>query len=487
MYRPETRPQLWAFIGAHFALWLPHKKFTPGHSTPFDFVADAFFNPQQDLAAWANRSGLKTLCSSVIAALAFLFSDVKIRGRVLAGSEAQANNLYSYWEDWCFGILRSRLQGQPGRLLTRLDNGEFAILAASPKQVHGPKVQHLYRDEIDEMDPDIYASSIGMLDSRDGVPSRTIDTSTWHHAHGPMGQLVEEAEQRRIKLHKWNVWESIAKCPEPRHQGGKGCRTCDLEPVCIAKARERDRKAKIGIASDCCGLFAIDDAIKQLSQWSKENWEAQAECKRPTLTGLVYPHFDRAIHVKPDLDFDDDLPIFRAIDFGLNDFVCLWLQENKHGQVFVVDEYWSEQTRLGDHARHIMDEDRLVRVEGTYVDPAGRSRNDQTGYSAIDVLNGAGIPCTYSLTKWSTEVKNGVDLIRAYLQPAAGQARLFIAGKCKMLMKAFEAYKLRTVNGEYIDEPIKPQACDHPLDALRYFFVNRHRPQRGGVAYMGYT
>ena len=486
--RPRTRRELWRTIAACFDLRLPYRAFTPGHSTPFNFVADAFFHPEQDLAAWANRSGLKTLCSSVIAALEFRFSDGPMHGRVLAGSEDQAKNLYGYWQEWCFGVLRDRVRNDPGRLLTHLDNGDFEILAASQKKVRGAKVQRLYRDEIDEIDPEIYGASVGMLASREGVVARTIDTSTWHHPHGPMGKLIEEAKQRRIALHQWNVWESIERCPKDRHQEGRGCLLCPLGPVCIAKAKDLKVRGAVGIASQCGGLFAIDDAIKQLSQWSQQQWDAEAECKRPSLTGLVYPQFDRRLHVQDNLDFDDDLPIWRAIDFGLNDFVCLWVQEDKQGQVFVVDEYWSKQTRLSEHAKHIIEQDRQVRVQATYVDPAGRSRSDQTGYSSIDVLEGAGIPCEYMISRWAAEVKNGISIIRAFLQPAGGPARLRVAGKCKQLVKAFESYRQREVNGEFVDEPVKPQACDHPLDALRYYFINRHRPTRGGGArQMGYT
>lgn len=492
MYKPPTNKLLWAFISDQFKLKLPHRVFTPGHSTPFAFVADAFFHPGKDLAAWANRSGLKTLCSSIIAALEFLYSDKTLKGRVLAGSEDQAKNLYEYWENWCFKVLAGRIKGEPGRLVTRLDNGTFQILAASQKRVRGAKVQRLFRDEIDEIDPDVMSASVGMLAELDGVPSRTIDTSTWHNPQGPMGRLVEEADKRGITLHKWNVWESIAQCPTERHENGRGCTQCPLGVVCLGKAGEYRRGggqvAKgVGIASECCGIFAIDDAIKQFRQWSEQQWAAEAECKRPSLTGLVYPQFDRLVHVMPGLDFSDDLPTYRAIDFGLNDFVCLWIQEDKKGAVYVVDEYWAENATVAQNAREINKRDEGVTVYATFVDPAGRNRNDQTGHSAIDELKGHGIKCDYTLSPWGREVKNGINMIRGYLMPGSGKARLFVAGACKRLIAAFESYKLRKVNNEYIDEPIKPQACDHPMDALRYWFVNQHAIGHSGSGYLSYT
>lgn len=487
MDRPATRRQLWTFIGAHLGIWLPHRSFTAGHSTPFDFIADGFFHPSKDIAAWANRRGGKTLAASILAALEYRFSDAKIRGRVLSGSEGQAKALYEYWQEFCWLLLRDRLVGEPGQYITRLNNGNFEILAASQKRVRGPSIQHLYWDEVDEIDPEIMAASVGMLTSLHGVPSRTVAASTWHYPGGPMGKLVEEGEERGFTVHKWGVWETIAHCPPERHQDGSGCLQCPLGDVCLAKAREGRPGAKIGIAAKAQGIMAIDDAIKQRRMWSVEQWEAEAECKRPALTGMVYPQFDRRVHVKAELDFDDDLPIFRAIDWGLRNFVCLWIQEDKRRNVRVVDELWAQDATTAQVAKQICELDKAVRPEATFADPAGRSRSDQTGYSDIDVFKQHGIKCRYTLAPFAREVHNGINLIRAALKPAAGPSRLTISGKCKQLIRAFESYKLRKVNNEWIDEPVKPQGCDHPMDALRYYFANRQSPSQAEAKTLGYS
>jgi hypothetical protein len=262
---------------------------------------------------------------------------------------------------------------------------------------------------------------------------------------------------------------------------------CPLAEPCLATARRRDPRAVVGAAGQAVGLFAIDDAIKQFTHWSIEQWQAEAECRRPTLTGLVYPSFDRAIHVQAALDFRADLPTYRAIDWGLNDFVCLWLQEAPGGRVVVVDELWLRQATVHQAARQIRDMDRDWRIEATYCDPAGRNRNDQTGYSDVEIFAREGLPCNYALTPWAREVRNGINLIRAALKPAGGEPRLTIAATCTQLIAAMEQYRLREVNGLYVDEPIKPQPCDHPVDALRYYFVNRRAPVRALAQRMGYS
>ena len=57
----QDQRALWGWIRAQFGVELPCHAYTPNHSTPFDFVADAFFNPGKNVAAWASRSGGKTL------------------------------------------------------------------------------------------------------------------------------------------------------------------------------------------------------------------------------------------------------------------------------------------------------------------------------------------------------------------------------------------------------------------------------------------
>ena len=490
---PCARDDIWLYVHKHLGVRLPHKAFTPGHSTPLDFVTDALQRPCADLAVWANRSGMKTLSASIVAAMEFRFSPAPLRARVLSGSEDQARHLYAYWAQWCLRLLGDRLRQEPGRQLTRLDNGDMEILAASQKRVRGAKVQRLFRDEVDEIDPDVLAASVGMLASRRGAAARTIDTSTWHHAGGPMSCLVAEAHKRGIRLHKWNIWETIERCEPGRHDNGRNCGSCPLGGPCVAKARQYHGQGgrELGIAADACGVLAIDDAIKQLHQWSVQQWQAEAECLRPSLEGLIYPAFDCRVHVDRQLVLRPQLPTWRAIDWGFNEFVCLWIQADKAGNVYVVDEYCSRHTTTAYNARGVLarhqDKDKNLRVEATYCDPAGASRNDQTGYSDVQVFEAMGIPCTYATSPWAREVRNGINLIRSLLQPAAGPPRLKVAANCTRLIEAFETYRSRQVNGQYVDEPLKPQPCDHAMDALRYFAVNRCSPRRTELRRLGYA
>ena len=479
---PTDRRSVWLFVRDRFDIRLPYVSFTPGHSTPLDFVVDALLHPGRDVAAWANRSGGKTLGASIIAAMEFAFCD-GLSARVLSGSEDQARNLYRYWLGWVERLLAGRVEGRPGRAVTRVAGGSFEILAASQTKVRGPKIQRLFRDEIDETDGDVLDASIGMLASTDGLPARTVDTSTWHRPAGAMARLVAGAEQKGIRLHKWGIWESLEQCPPERHDNGRGCDACGLEAACRAKARQHhaDPHRRIGIAAECEGLFRIDDAIKNFRRWSAARWAAEAECRRPSVEGLVYPEFDEQRHrcVSP----PGDLTIYRTIDWGCGVFVCLWIGEDAGGTAYVLDTYRAEGGTVHQHARHIAGHG-LSGVAETFCDPAGRNRNDQSGRSNVDVFREYGIHCTYTLAARAREVRNGVALVRAALDPADGTPRLLQVPTDgnRMFVTAMQSYHNRRINGIWIDSPADPQEFEHIPDALRYYFVNR---QRHGIEVVG--
>lgn len=109
----------------------------------------------------------------------------------------------------------------------------------------------------------------------------------------------------------------------------------------------------------------------------------------------------------------------------------------------------------------------------TYVDPAGRQKESTSGAACTELLAEAGIQCTCR----GSNIIDGLELIRAALAPAAGSARLYIHPRCRQIIEAFNSYHYPPPDkaGDP-DKPVK-DGPDHPLDALRYFFVNRMRPK----------
>ena len=458
----------------------------PNDSSPFNFIADAFFHPSENIAAWANRGGGKTLGASILAGLEHTFSD-RLHSRLLAGKLDQADVLYSYLKEWLFlPILRHKLQdGKPGRKHTRIGGGTVEILPASDSSVRGPHIQRLYQDEIDSW-PDValIGASMGMVSTRHGIPGRRIVTSTWHHATGPMDELTTRHKEMGLRLHRWTIWESIQRCPVERHEQGAGCRTCKLAVPCLAKAREFQPGSRTGVAAkQPCGLIAIDDAINLLQGWSKAQWDAEYECKRPSVEGLVYPDFDADTHRARAVP--KQLTIYRAIDWGRRTFVCLWLGYDKtNDTTYVLDTYRKQEGLIPQHSKYVTSH-RYKQVADTYVDPSGRNVNDQTGRTNIQEFEAAGIPCTYTLSKRLIDVHNGVQWVTAAISPASGPPRLYYVDNenNRTFVRAMQTYHNKELRGIWLDEPQKPQDWDHIPDALRYYYANRQRS--GGIGVVG--
>ena len=382
---------------------------------------------------------------------------------ILSGSKLQATNMYDYTKRFSRQVLNDLLVNQPRETATVFANGSsIRILTASQNSIRGPHVPRLYEDEIDVMDAEIAEAATGMISGRGEIPGRQVGLSTLHRPGGTMDRLVTAAPENGFNVHKWNIWESIERCGTDR-----SCSRCCLWEACRGKARDGE------------GLVKIDDAIRQYRNWSKNRWEAEALCERPSVEGLVFPEFDprmNGLHVSDKVGHQADLPVYRAIDWGWNYFAGLHVQLLAGQTVRVIGEYKGQNLRLRDNMEAMLklEKQRGYKIAATYVDPAGAGRNDQTGMGNVELLrNEYGIDCTYTTASRLRAVQTGLELIRDWLAPAAGQSRLTISGQCKWLIESFCNYRnQRTASGAYIDRPEENTPWEHPLDALRYFFVN---------------
>jgi len=224
---------------------------------------------------------------------------------------------------------------------------------------------------------------------------------------------------------------------------------------------------------------------------SRETWDAEMLCRRPNVSGCVFPHFDMNVHVRAyaggqkaqgrgqnqtgtsDAPLSDSafcpLPsaLSLALDFGFhNPFVCLWVATTKGGVVHVVDEYVQSGRTLAEHLEHIEGRRRWGKVRRVACDPAGAARNDQTAESDVRLLRRNG----YDVHTRHTRIADGLEAIRAALRPAHGEPTLFVDPNCPRLIRALRSYHYPDGGGEL---PVKDGEHDHLIDALRYWFMNR--------------
>jgi len=287
--------------------------------------------------------------------------------------------------------------------------------------------------------------------------------STMHRPYGLMHKIVSSAKSLGTPVFKWCLWEVIEKCRD------RNCSQCPLWSDCGGRAENAE------------GYLKIDDCISAMQRSSRASWEAEMLCKRPSLENVVFSEFDPAVHILP-VDYEPNLPVYRSLDFGfVNPFVCLWIQVDNDGVVRVVDEYIRRRATIDVHAAEIKGRTPggEQRVAATFCDPAGSGVNDVTGTSVVRELRSLGIVTRYR----RSGILEGVELVRRAIRAGDGKSRLVISPRCQRLIEAMRCYHYPefVTAGAAGELPLKDGVYDHPIDALRYFFVNYTRPARATV------
>lgn len=510
---------LHAWVKAHLGLDIPTTPVCPHHDAPFEYLRRSYFEPGNDLVVWAPRGGGKTRLGAV-ATLLDLLHKPGVSVRILGGSVEQSLKMWEHLlpdvERWAEEQIAGRVRARR----VRLRNGSLAaVLTQSQRAVRGLRVQKLRCDEVELFDEQVWeaaqlvtrsmkmqgvagktggeagrnacSASASQVEAGEGVivarksfdPTIVAGTvealSTLHAPYGLMSRVIESAAERGTPIVSWCVLDVLERCPPTRE-----CATCPLWEDCQGVAKTK-----------CNGFVRIDDAIALKSRVGSDTWQSEMLCRRPSVRQCVFPMFDVGKHVRAELPIADfglpieerpfgsfgfrsirspqshirnSPPISLAIDFGFsNPFVCLWIA-TRDGVTHVIDEYIQPGQTIDEHIPQLARRSwGWSPARGTVVccDPAGRGRSDQTGRSSIDALRAAG----YVVKSRATRIVDGLDRIRAALHPATGEPKLYVHPRCQRLIKALRSYRYPDGGGEL---PIKDGVFDHPIDALRYHFMN---------------
>lgn len=424
------------------------------------YLLKSYFEPAEDLVVWAPRGGGKTRLGAV-ATLLDLLHKPRCSIRILGGSLDQSYKMWEHLLPDVKRLLGDQFQTRGNSRRFRLENGsEASVLTQSERAVRGVRVQKIRCDEVELFRPEVWEAaqlvtrSLTPAQGEGGIEIRGVIEafSTWHRVGGLMQQIIESARKRQTTIIKWCLLEVLQRCPPERK-----CDSCPLWEDCRGVAKER-----------CDGFISIDDAIGMKQRVSREVWEAEMLCKRPSRRNAVFGAFNTETHVRTwAIETSESADLCLAMDFGfVNPFVCLWVA--RHDQAtYVFDEYVQEQRTMEEHLEQIKTHP-WGQVRRIACDPAGAGRNEQTAVSNIQMLRAAG----YSVRFCKSRIVEGIEMIRAALQPASGKPALYVHPRCKRLIDALRNYRYAD---KFSELPLKDGTHDHPIDALRYYFVNRRR------------
>lgn len=185
-----------------------------------------------------------------------------------------------------------------------------------------------------------------------------------------------------------------------------------------------------------------------------------------TLAGLIYPEFNRKVHVKK-LTYDPAIPNYLAFDFGYNGFVALDCMVTPSGEVRVWRQYFEAEQPVHIHAEEL------------------KIRNNPEGYSVRCGFGDAADPDAVSTIgrklvrvvarQEAKDVKAGIRAVKERLRPPNDSPRLFVDPSCVDVIREYESYRrktprLTTPDMEIKEEPLKKN--DHTMDALRYLIMH---------------
>ena len=174
--------------------------------------------------------------------------------------------------------------------------------------------------------------------------------------------------------------------------------------------------------------------------------------------GLVYPEFQRSVHITEAIDIPEDWARYRAIDFGTkNPFACLWLAwDHNDDCLHVYREYYATERTTLENGHYINGLSKGERYDWSVADP--ESRDGRLTLARECAIETRAAPKHIGVTETINWVKERLAL------DVEGRPHLYIHKSCKNIIKEFRLY--RWADGRGKDKPIK--ANDHALDALRY-------------------
>ncbi|MDD5327273.1 MAG: hypothetical protein PHY02_05605 [Phycisphaerae bacterium] len=474
---PSSRGDIKNYVKVYLGIDIPDKRICEGHNSPMDYLWHSYSadlstslkagfpaekSTNGDAIVWANRGGGKTELAAIATLLDCVFKP-GCQVRILSGSGEQAGRMYEYLTSFLRNGFEEFLAGAIRKSKCRFANGSAVeVLTQSQRSVRGQHIQKLRCDEVELFDEDVFAAAKFTTQSTSDLRAAMEMISTMHRPYGLMQRIVSFADEVGTPVFKWCLWEVIEKCAD------RNCSQCPLWNDCEGKAKRSE------------GYLQIDDCITAMRRASKAGWESEMLCKRPNRENVVFDEFEPSEHIGQ-VDYNPSLPLYRTLDFGfVNPFVCLWVQVDENGNVRVIDEYIRSRATIDVHAEEMKKRTPAGEacVAATFCDPAGSGRNDVTGTSVVRELRAMGIVTRFR----RSGILEGIELIRRSLRAGDGKSRILISPKCQRLIEAIRCYRYpeggksgSTSSPQAGELPLKDGVYDHPIDALRYFFVNYKR------------
>ena len=232
---------------------------------------------------------------------------------------------------------------------------------------------------------------------------------------------------------------------------------------CFIKATVEDNKDLMESSPDYIqALDLLPEDIRNAHRYG--DWDA--------LAGTYFSEFRPELHTCKPFQIPDEWPRYRAFDYGLDMFACLWIAVDFSGRCYVYREYCESDLVVSDAAR-------VMRactppeehVSFTIAPPDMWNRQKDSGKNMAELFmqNGIGL-----LKASNSRIQGWLALKELMKLRKDGKPGLIIFSDCKSLIEFLPALQHDTKNPS--DCAKEPHEITHAPDALRYFAVMRTMP-----------
>ena len=190
------------------------------------------------------------------------------------------------------------------------------------------------------------------------------------------------------------------------------------------------------------------------------------------LAGGYFPEFTPRTHVVKDFPIDPAWTKFRAFDYGLDMFACLWVAVDYDGRCYVYREFAESKLIVSQAAGAALTSTPYnERIEYTIAPPDMWSTMKDTGKTMAQVF----LECGLGIVKANNSRVQGWMAVKELMKPMKdGRPGLLVFESCKGLIDDLMAIQHDEKNPS--DCAKNPHELTHRPDALRYFCQLRTLP-----------
>ncbi len=209
-------------------------------------------------------------------------------------------------------------------------------------------------------------------------------------------------------------------------------------------------------------LDLLPDNVR--NAWRFGDWDA--------LSGSFFPEFTKETHmIEPFWRIPAEWKKYRAFDYGLDMFACLWIAVDFDGRCYVYRELQQSGVIVSEAAKLMLDATPpWEHIEFTIAPPDMWNRQKDSGRSMAELFmeNGVGI------IRGSNNRVQGWMAVKELLKPLSGpqdRPGLLVTSNCQALISHIAAIQHDEKNPS--DCAVQPHEITHICDAIRYFCVTR--------------